>query len=181
MQVTCNNLGGWTRFVFCMFPENQDNFTLNSKSMVAIILLGRVTFRQHFNLPLLQDLPKWPPPYLSIPKGVPIWLLFPQIVFYKWPDNSLSNKWLDDFFFHQTIRWFFFQQKTWSSSLDLFSFLRRSAVLLSPGPRGFCTSSSNNWEKSIYVGNANKNKTRGGVGYMKILEAPLSGMPRSSF
>ena len=46
----------------------------------------------------------------------------------------------------QMIRWFFLQEKTWSSSLDLFSFLRRSAVLLSPGPRGFCTSSSNSWE-----------------------------------
>ena len=105
-KFTCNNLGGWTRFVACMFPENQDNFTLNSKSVVAIILLGRVAFWQHFNLPLLQDLPKWPPLYLSIPKDVPVWLLFPQIVFFKWPDDSFSNKWPDDFV-HQMIRWFF--------------------------------------------------------------------------
>ena len=97
-KFTCNNLGGWTRFVACMFPENQDNFTLNSKSVVAIILLGRVAFWQHFNLPLLQDLPKWPPPYLSIPKGVPVWVLYPQIGFYKWPDDSFSIKWPDDFF-----------------------------------------------------------------------------------
>ena len=55
-------------------------------------------FRPHFNLPLLQDLPKWPPPYLSIPKGVPVWVLYPQIGFYKWPDDSFSIKWPDDFF-----------------------------------------------------------------------------------
>ena len=154
-KFTCNNLGGWIRFVFCMFPENQDNFTLNSKSIIYsrhnIVRKGHIstTFQYTFiagssQMASTVSLHSQRRACMSIVSSNRVLQM---------------TRWL---FFHQMTRWFFLQQKTWSSSLDLFSFLRRSAVLLSPGPRGFCTSSSNSWEKSIYVGNTNENKTRGG-------------------
>ena len=104
-KFTCNNLGGWIRFVFCMFPENQDNFTLNSKSIIYsrhnIVRKGHIstTFQSTFIAGSSQ---------MASTVSLHSQRRACKIIV---SSNSVTNDPM--IFFHQMIRWFFHQMIRW--------------------------------------------------------------------